>query len=305
MLPPLPARVVVEWSAERLPSRLVVNGQWLPHHPGHVHVFQGPVRFRTKSSVVSLQGKVTFAALASGWKVAWTTTGKGWVAAATAGETGDSAPFEARRALASVLGLWLQAHPKGNHPDGSLCPLTHCAVVRGMGSPETALAVALAPDLNIHPANAFFTGSKGGQSLSPHEVWGDGPSEHGESILVAGDRWASWTRRLTSAQVNALKRAVPPGLKPGQRGTMLGPSGPYAVESLRLAAGRSFGWTTWPSNACEVSMNLDGSLELRGHGWGHNVGLDLTESIWRAERGEKAESLLQSAFGSWTRPENP
>ena len=299
ILPPLPAQVTVEWPPERLPARLVVNSRGIPHRPGRVYRFHGSVRFRTNSSLVSVRGELIARAGNRGWTVAWTTSGEGWVAAAVAGELGDQAPFEARRALASVLWLWLAAHPHGHHSDGSLCPLTHCAVVRGTGSQETVKAVAQAPNLMINPEFAFFTGSKGGKPLSPRQVWGGGPSEPGTSEAVPGDRWANWTRHLIPAQVRILKASVAPGVKPGQQGLMLGPSGPFAVEALRLAAGRAFGWTAWPSNACTAETLKDGGLELRGSGWGHNVGLDLSEAIWRASRGERAEAILQAAFGDW------
>ncbi len=299
---PLPSRVRVEWPRQRLPARLAVNGRALSHRAGRIYRFHGVVRFRTETTLVVLRGSVAARAQDHGWTVSWTTSGEGWVAAAVAGELGDQEPFEARRALASVLRLWLQAHPKGHHPNGSLCPLTHCAVVRGMGSKETATAVVQSPDLAIRPEYAFFTGSKGGVSLSPCEVWGDGPAEPGPSELVPGDRWAAWTRHFRPEQVQVLKRSVRPGLRIRQRGLMLGPSGPYAVEALRLAAGRAFGWTAWPSNACEAELTQDGSLDLKGHGWGHNVGLDLTEATWRARRGDHAEAILQVAFGEWMKP---
>ncbi len=304
-LPPVPAQVTVQWPAERLPARLVVNGRALPHRSGRTYRFQGPVRFMTNSAAVSVRGELIARARPRGWTVAWTTSGEGWVAAAVAGELGDRTPFEARRALASVLRLWLAAHPHGHHPDGSLCPLTHCAVVRGMGSRETAKAAAQAVALRISPEFAFFTGSKGGQPLSPMEVWGNGPLEPGTSETVPGDRWANWTRHLSAAQVRNLKESVAPGVKSGQKGMMLGISGPFAVESLRLAAGRAFGWTVWPSNACTAETLKDGALELSGHGWGHNVGLDLSEATWRASRGEQAEAILHAAFGDWPDPAVP
>lgn len=305
ILPPLPAQVTVQWPQERLPARLVVNGRTLSHRLGRIYHFHGPVRFRTNSAFVTVRGEMIARAGTRGWTLAWTTSGEGWVAAAVAGELGDQAPFEARRALASVLWLWLAAHPRGHHPDGSLCPLTHCAVVRGMGSQETAKAVAQAPDLMINPEFAFFAGSKGGKALSPREVWGDGPSEAGSSEAVPGDRWASWARHLSPAQVRILKGSVAPGVKPGQQGLMLGPSGPFAVEALRIAAGRAFGWSTWPSNACTAETLKDGGLELHGHGWGHNVGLDLSEAAWRANRGEQAETILQAAFSDWPKSRVP
>jgi peptidoglycan hydrolase-like amidase len=93
---------------------------------------------------------------------------------------------------------------------------------------------------------------------------------------------------------------VRPGLKPGQKGLKLGDSGPYAVEELRLAAGRRFGWTTWPSNACEAEALPDGSLRLHGWGWGHNVGLCLATARFRAEQGATAEQILAEAYpASW------
>jgi peptidoglycan hydrolase-like amidase len=69
------------------------------------------------------------------------------------------------------------------------------------------------------------------------------------------------------------------------------------MEALRLEAGRRFGWTVWPSNACEAELQPDGGLALRGHGWGHNVGLCLATALYRAARGDQAEEILQEAFG--------
>jgi len=212
------------------------------------------------------------------------------------GERG-TAKSTAVRALAAVLRTWLAGHPEGHHPDGSFCPLTHCAVIRGRPSGDGLRAVAAAPELDLAPERAFFTGSKGGVSWSPLEVWGGGSSLAGSAPVVPGDPWATWTRVLTAAQVRRLKASVPPGLRPGQRGLRLGVAGPYAVESLRLEAGRQFGWTTWPSNACEVEVQPDGSLTLQGHGWGHNVGLCLATARYRAGAGVRAEEILQEAFG--------
>ena len=108
---------------------------------------------------------------------------------------------------------------------------------------------------------------------------------------------------MSAAQVVALKLQLRPGLRPGQRGLLLGASGPYAVEDLRLAAGRSFGWTAWPSNACEGHLQADGSLVLKGCGWGHNVGLCLATARYRALEGATAEQILAEAFpASWRRP---
>jgi hypothetical protein len=228
----------------------------------------------------------------------WHPVSEDWIAAATEGELGADAPFEAKRALAAVLRVWLKGHPSGNHPDGTFCPLTHCAVIRGIPTRDSQTASALAPDLGLAADRAFFTGSKGGVSWSPREVWGAGSPISGSAQPVPGDPWATWTRVLTAAQVRALKSAIRPGLRLGQRGIRLGPSGPYAVEDLRMEAGRRFGWTTWPSNACEAELEPDGRLRLRGHGWGHNAGLCLATAILRARQGDQAEAILAEAFPS-------
>ncbi|MBK8790408.1 MAG: hypothetical protein IPO28_09630, partial [Holophagaceae bacterium] len=182
-------------------------------------------------------------------------------------------------------------------------PLTHCAVVRGAASADTAGAVAVSPELNLDARWAFFTSSAGGRRLSPRGVWGVGPNETGLATEVPEDRWATWERTLSATQVAALKQDVKPGLKPGQLGLSLGDSGPYAVEGLRLAAGRRFGWTTWPSNACDGDIQPDGSLRLHGRGWGHNVGLCLATARFRAGQGATAEQILAEAFPvSWRLP---
>jgi hypothetical protein len=296
----------VLWSPERLPKVLILAGREYVWQPSARFSFTGEVRFGAGMPITSLTGPVLLEAVAAGWRLTWTTDAATWVAAATEGELGREAPFEAKRALAAVLRLWLQGHPRGGHPDGSLCPLTHCAVVRGEPTPEGRRAAATAPLLAVEPERALFTGSNGGVSWSPREAWGGGSALAGSAlagsalagaaIVVPGDPWATWTRQLTAAQVHVLKGAVKPGLHPGQRGLRLGRSGPYAVEALRLAAGRNFGWTTWPSNACEAELQSDGSLRLKGRGWGHNVGLCLATARYQAQAGVKAETILQEAF---------
>lgn len=288
--------VRVLWPAARVPRKLFVNGEAHVWSPGATPCrFEGAVRFGN-GPVKTLPGAVDLLPVPRGWEISWRTDRAGWIAAATAGELGEDAPFEARRALAAVLARWLE-DPRHRHADGSLCPLTHCAVVRGPGDGAAVQAAETAPSLRLPPRYTFFTGSTGGARLSPREVWGIGSSEAPASTAVQGDRWAAWTRTLTAPQVAALKRAVRPGLKPGQKGLMLGPSGPFAIEALRIACGRRFGWTLWPSNAVEAELQADGSLRLRGHGWGHNVGLDLALARDEARRGWKAEEILKEAFG--------
>lgn len=294
--------VTVVWPPERLRGPLAVNGTTLPHDVGRSWRFQGRVQFSEGFPVGRLDGTVRVSATQQGWRLTWTTTRSGWVAAATEGELGAEAPFEARRALAAVLERWLDGHDH-QHPGGRLCPLTHCAVVRGPAGADSMRAVATAPALPMDPHWAFFTGSAGHHPLSPRAVWGDGPGEPAGTAEVPGDRWGAWTRTLTPAQVAVLKGSVKPGLHPGQAGLMLGDSGPYAVERLRLAAGRRFGWTLWPSNACEATALPNGALHLRGWGWGHNAGLCLATARFRAAQGASAEQILAEAFpASWRQP---
>jgi stage II sporulation protein D len=291
--------VTVVWPPERLRHGMNVNGHRLSHRSGRVWRFLGQVRFGGDFPVHTLAGRVVVRAEARGWRLAWTTSRIAWAAAATEGELGAEAPFEARRALAAVLSRWLEGR-RHQHPGGALCPLTHCAVVRGSATADTLRAAAAAPALDLDPRWAFFTGSAGGRPLSPREVWGVGPDGSGVVAEVPGDRWLAWERTLSAEQVGVLKRDVRPGLKAGQRGLRLGDSGPYAVEDLRLAAGRRFGWTTWPSNACEAEPQPDGSLRLHGRGWGHNVGLCLAAARFRASQGASAEQILAEAFpASW------
>jgi hypothetical protein len=294
--------VTVVWPAERLRGPMIVNGQRLSHQVGTTWSFRGRVRFPEAGPVRELRGAVKVRAEVQGWRLSWTTSATAWVAAATDGELGAEAPFEARRALAAVLGRWLEGH-RHQHPGGALCPLTHCAVVRGTGSPDTIRAVSTAPALDLDPRWAFFTGSAGGRVFSPREIWGKGPVEAGAAAEVPGDRWLVWERTLTPAQIATLKRELKAGLQPGQRGLKLGESGPYAVEALRLAVGRRFGWTLWPSNACEAISLPDGSLHLKGRGWGHNTGLCLATAGFRAASGATAEQILAEAFpASWRMP---
>ncbi|WP_243293861.1 hypothetical protein [Geothrix mesophila] len=300
--PILAETVTVVWPAERLRGPMVVNGHRLSHHLGKAWRFRGTVRFQPGFPVGILRGTVWLRAERQGWRLAWTAPRTAWIAAATEGELGADSPYEARRALAAVLSRWLDGHPR-QHPGGVLCPLTHCAVVRGGAVLGTVQAAEAAPALDLDPHWAFFTGSAGGHPLSPREVWGDGPAEVGAALEVPEDRWLAWERTLDATQVAALKRDVVLGLRPGQLGVKLGASGPFAVEALRLAAGRRYGWTAWPSNACEAETLPDGSLRLKGRGWGHNVGLCLSTARFRAAHGATAEQILAEAFPpSWRMP---
>lgn len=290
--------ITLSWPSERLPRDLEVNGTSLERIQGRVWHFDGRVTFGKGAPFKELVGHVEAIWTASGWKVSWLLPATTWVAAATAGEMGDEAPFEARRALASVLRLWLNAHPNGNHPDGTFCPLTHCAVVRGIPSASTLRAAVSAPTLTLDPSQAVFCGSKGGISLSTREVWGGSFESAPPVPRVPGDRWVDWERHLSPSQVQKLKAIVKPGLKPGQKGFRIGASGPYPVEDLRLATGRAFGWTLWPSNACEVENLKGGGLIIRGHGWGHNAGMCLATALYRARECWKAEQILDEAFST-------
>jgi hypothetical protein len=294
---PIGREVVVVWPPERMPLELEINGKALPRLPGKLWRFEGAAHFGASAPMRHLEGEVTALWTGEGWSLSWNTSAAEWIAAATAGEYGEEAPYEARRALAAVLARWLEGHPEGNHADGSFCPLTHCAVVRSSPLPSTREAANHAPLLPVESANALFCGSKGGVSLSPRQVWGTGSSETVPVPKVPGDRWAEWSRRLTPEQVQHLKSSIKPGIKAGQSGMRLGPSGPYAIEVLRLEAGRAFGWTLWPSNACEGTSTPEGGLELHGHGWGHNVGLCLATAAFRAKQGWSAEAILEEAFG--------
>ena len=288
-------RLTVRWPAARLPRHLEVNGAVLARD-GREHTFAGPVRFGPGTPVTALPGPVVLRSVPGGWSLVWRPTEREWRAAAAEGELGPGSPREALRALAALLGAWRAAHAL-RHPDGSLCPLTHCAVLKGGPSPEALAAAADPPRLALAGERAVFCASTGGRALSPREVWGRGPEDARALPAVPGDPWASWTRVLTPGQVAFLKRTVPPGLRPGQRGLRLGASGPYAVEALRLAAGRAFGWTAWPGNACEGTLAPDGALHLEGRGWGHNAGLDLALALHRARQGWRAEAILAEAFG--------
>lgn len=289
--------VVVRWPENRLPRTLEVNGRTLAFRKGAAHHFEGEVRFGA-GPISRLVGTVDLEGTAQGWSLRWTTTPDAWVAAASVGELQEDAPFEAKRALAAVLRRWRQGHPQGHHADGTLCPLTHCAVVRGEASAETRRAADTAPRLRLRPRACFFTGSTGGHRISARAAWGEPFAEAPPSEVVPGDRWARWTRTFPASRVARLKALVRPGVRPGQLGLMLGPSGPYAVESLRLAAGRAWGWTTWPSNAVEAQLQADGSLVVQGWGWGHNVGLDLALARHQAGQGMAAEEILRRAFGA-------
>lgn len=284
--------VQVRWPPEKVPRHLVINGTAL--YRGESLTVRNGAVFGPDSPVLHLPGKVTVLPSGDSWAIIWTTEPRTWVAAATAGELGEDTPFEARRALAAVLWNWLAAHPRGNHADGSICPLTHCAVVRGEASASTLAAADSAPQLE--PGRIWFCASNGGIALSPSQVWGGGPANAPSAPAASGDPWATWTRTLTPAQVRLLKREVRPGLRPGQLGMQIGASGPFAIESLRLAAGRAFGWTCWPSNGCHGEGLPDGSLLLTGRGLGHNVGLSLANACEQAAKGLMAEEILHDAF---------
>ncbi len=238
-----------------------------------------------------------------------------YVARVLAGEAAPRTPTAALEALAITARTFAFANHRRHARDGfDLCDTTHCQVLRDAYAATLAAAEATTGQvLAWHgaPASVFYTAGCGGRTERPSAVWRGAadppylPSRRDRGC--GGDpKWVSEIpqRDLQRALASAGYRGALRKLKIRDR-VDSGRVGVLTLEGLtpdrisgqdfRMAIGRTLGWQVVKSTAFELSQHHS-VYTLKGHGYGHGVGLCVIGSMRRAADGESRASLLQTYF---------
>ncbi len=243
-----------------------------------------------------------------------------YVARVVAAEQAPNSPAASLEALAITVRTFALANRGRHRAEGfDLCDLTHCQVV-GRATAASTAASARTNGLILRdqrgPAQVFYTGSCGGHSERPSNVW---PGSVDATFLPSRpDPWCEglprWTSEIPAEDLERAIRAA--GLRgdrlldltvtvrtPSRRAARVGVAGfvPGEVpgETLRLAVGRTLGWNLLKSAAFEVVRTARG-YRFSGTGLGHGVGLCVTGSAKMAAQGRSAAQILDAYFPGLT-----
>lgn len=248
-----------------------------------------------------------------------------YVAEVVAAETTPGTPEEALRAQAVVARSFvLSQGPR--HADADACDLTHCQLLRGRGVEKAhrdrarAAAVATAGQVLVlstgRVAEAPFHAACGGHTGDPEEVFGSGVTG-AAAVPDTGCPAEAWGARVPLARFRAALAPVLSQAKDGlAMGEDVGPlglelvtgKGGYVVRVVAPQTGRSargdavaraldkaLGWGAVRSGRFSFQLQGD-TVQVRGEGLGHGLGLCQAGAAARASRGESYQAILQHYF---------
>lgn len=232
-----------------------------------------------------------------------TLTPREYVSGVLAGELPHGSS-ERRIELGAAVLRFIAQGPR--HTGADVCDSTHCAWFVGRGpqvawvTPRQAVhpQVDVADSLNglpdadwtaigkaaARPGPALWTAHCGGAPLSPHAVWGHGDTAVQPCPRHGPDQSRPWTREWKSAD---LARAFGAPVR-GIRVEMDAGTWSLRIESDRDAWALRYddahrrlatvlGWDALPSPADAIEAIPNG-FRARGVGWGHRVGLCLSDA---------------------------
>jgi SpoIID/LytB domain protein len=234
-----------------------------------------------------------------------------YVARVLAGEALPGSGDAAYEALAVAIRTYTAGNRNRHRADGfDLCDQTHCQVMRTATAVTERAAQATAGEVLLYKgdvATVFYSASCGGHSEKPSNVW---PGAADEPYLPAKPDdgcggMPEWSTELTLAD---LQRALNSA---GHRGTLrdfrigsrnesgraqellLDGLTPDRIsgQDLRAAVGRTMGWQYVRSTAFDLERTPRG-FRLRGHGYGHGVGMCVIGSTKLATAGQSAHDIL-------------
>ncbi len=256
------------------------------------------------------------------------------VAAVVSAELPSEAPLEAAKALAVAARGYIAGH-LGRHAGAGfdLCDSTHCQLFLGeqwsrqgatgeasgklsslgqAAAERTAGEALRAADSALYPA--YFSACCGGRSTTPEIAFGTGAgSDSGAGVACEwckGSRFYAWTRQVDR---RALARALLPDAAATDdiRIEVASRSPDGFVTSVLIAAGarrivmpnrqfrhltgRRLGWNLALSNRYVIESQGE-TLILRGHGFGHQVGLCLAGAMAQARAGRDYRAILAHYF---------
>jgi stage II sporulation protein D len=285
----------------------------------------GSYRMRADASdaeEVSAAGKWVIRWRHDGLRVLLTLPSENYVIAALNGEAAPDEPMASLKAMAiSIRTFALENATRHNAEGFGLCDSTHCQALRlGKARPEVERAVRETAGETLwfggQRAHVYYTQHCGGESEAAGDVW---PAEH--ASYLAGNHAdpyclrrspAEWQTRIDPAQLSGIFRAqgwrTPSPISDiritrrsaSGRAELLevtgrGAPAELSASSFRVAVDRALGWNQMRSDWYSVSVS-GSALEIKGHGYGHGVGLCQAGAFEMAKEGHSDTEILSFYF---------
>jgi stage II sporulation protein D len=268
---------------------------------------------------------------AGSWAIAWRRDGlrvlltlpsESYVLAALNGEAAPDEPLASLKAMAISIRTFALVNATRHQADGfGLCDSTHCQALRlGKSRPEVERAVRETAGETLwsdgQRAHIYYTQHCGGMSESASAVW---PAE--QAAYLAGHRAdpyclrrspAEWHTQISLTQLSQIFREqgwhTPSPLEgirvirrsPAGRAELLevtgrGAPAELSASSVRFAVDRALGWNQMRSDWYTAGVS-GGSLDIKGRGYGHGVGLCQAGAYEMAAEGHSDADILNFYF---------
>ena len=233
-----------------------------------------------------------------------------YVAGVVLAEVGSRAKYELYRAQALLVRTYLLSHRDKHLEEGyNLCDEVHCQAYRGSAQKYPTIVKAAKStqglvllDKGKRFVTSVFHANCGGETASAGDVWLT-DNDYLRSVrdpYCRKSKGATWTTRVRLAD---WKRFLHSKGVPTQNIS----NGQYAYRSTRREAVYSLpGGVGVPFRDLREYFNLKSawfdvipsgeSLELRGRGYGHGIGLCQEGAMRMAEAGKKAEDIIAFYF---------
>ncbi len=257
-----------------------------------------------------------------GLRVLLTLPSEAYVLAALNGEAAPDEPMASLKAMAISIRTFALVNANRHQADGfDLCDSTHCQALRlGKPRPEVERAVRETAGETLwsdgQRAHIYYTQHCGGMSESAATVW---PAE--QAAYLAGRRAdpdcvrrspAEWHTQISLTQLSQIFREqgwhAPSPIEairvikhsPSGRAELLEETGRGApaqlsASSFRFAVDRVLGWNQMRSDWYTAAVS-GGSLDIKGRGDRHGVGLCQTGAYEMASEGRNALEILNFYF---------
>jgi stage II sporulation protein D len=179
-------------------------------------------------------------------------------------------------------------HNRHKNENFDFCDNTHCMLFYGETNKrkifESAAKFTNGKFLhyNNQPIDVYFSGSCGGKTKTPFEVWGNNnfiyPYKSIDCNYCYKDKHRNWSWKATKKQIQNLfpdsKKIIGFSINAHTNFFFFltaDNSIRLSVDEFRLLVGRNYGWNKIYSNNYNVLVTND-NIIFSGHGFGHSVG---------------------------------
>jgi stage II sporulation protein D len=212
-----------------------------------------------------------------------------YLAATLAAETAGTDPIEYLVALSVLQRNYLRSHPGRHDPRADLCDNTHCQAADEMAiTAKDYAAVDRSASIELASGSSFpcyYSGSCGGSTLTPSEVWKRPESgySHVTCSYCKGAHWYHWQRTVAATPAtDQLMRSAPPA--------------PFIDDDFKIRAGREIGFNIVLSNTVSAIRRQGKMFVIEGSGFGHRIGLCQEGARRMASHGRSAPDILRYYF---------